>query len=64
MEVRRSGEAEERFEERGDEVAGSVSVKAGQGGGGPGAGSKLTKAQALEIPIMDEAEFIDFLSRV
>jgi len=31
---------------------------------GPGAGSKLSKAQKLEVPVMDEAEFIEFLSRV
>ena len=28
---------------------------------GPGAGSKLDKARDHEIPVMDEAGFIDFL---
>ncbi len=45
----------------GAKVAGSVSGKTAQVVAGPGAGSKLAKAETLDIPVMDEAAFIDFL---
>lgn len=54
-------QAKELLESLGAKVAGSVSSKTAQVVAGPGAGSKLTKAQSLDIPVMDEAEFIDFL---
>ena len=57
-------EAKDRLQELGAKVAGSVSAKTAQLVAGPGAGSKLTRAQSLEIPIMDEAEFIEFLKKV
>jgi len=57
-------EAKDRLQELGAKVAGSVSAKTEQVVAGPGAGSKLTKAQSLDIPVMNEAEFIEFLNRV
>jgi DNA ligase (NAD+) len=47
--------------ELGAKVAGSVSAKTHQVVAGPGAGSKLTKASELDIPVMDEDEFMNFL---
>lgn len=64
MEVMSRAEAKDRLQDLGAKVAGSVSAKTSQVVAGPGAGSKLTKAQKLEVPVMDEAEFIEFLSRV
>lgn len=53
--------AKARLVELGAKVAGSVSAKTSQVVAGPGAGSKLSKARQLEIPVMDEAEFLRFL---
>jgi DNA ligase (NAD+) len=64
MEVMSRAEAKDRLQDLGAKVAGSVSAKTAQVVAGPGAGSKLSKAQKLEVPVMDEAEFIEFLSRV
>ncbi|MCY4212690.1 MAG: NAD-dependent DNA ligase LigA [Gammaproteobacteria bacterium] len=54
-------EAKRRLTDLGAKVAGSVSGKTAQVVAGPGAGSKLAKAEQLEVPVMDEAEFMDFL---
>jgi DNA ligase (NAD+) len=64
MDIMSRAEAKDRLQELGAKVAGSVSAKTAQVVAGPGAGSKLTKAQSLAIPIMDEAEFIEFLNRL
>ncbi|MGB1868567.1 MAG: NAD-dependent DNA ligase LigA [Porticoccaceae bacterium] len=64
MDIMSRAEAKDRLQELGAKVAGSVSAKTTQVVAGPGAGSKLTKAQALDIPVMDEAEFIAFLDGV
>ncbi len=45
----------------GAKVAGSVSAKTSQVVAGPGAGSKLAKATELDVPVMDEDQFVEFL---
>ncbi len=54
-------EAKDYLLSLGAKVAGSVSAKTTQVVAGPGAGSKLKKAQDLEIPVMDETEFVEWL---
>jgi DNA ligase (NAD+) len=61
MEIMSRAEAKDKLQELGAKVAGSVSAKTTQLVAGPGAGSKLNKAQSLEIPVMDEAQFVAFL---
>jgi DNA ligase (NAD+) len=55
-------EAKDYLLRLGAKVAGSVSAKTTQVVAGPGAGSKLNKATELQIPVMDEAEFIQWLT--
>jgi len=62
MEIMSRAEAKDKLQDLGAKVAGSVSAKTTQLVAGPGAGSKLTKAQSLEIPVMDEAQFVEFLA--
>ena len=54
-------EAEEAIREAGGKSAGSVSKKTDYVIAGPGAGSKLAKAEALGIPVLDVEAFRDLL---
>ena len=54
-------EAGERIQALGGKVSGSVSKKTSYVVAGEAAGSKLRKAQELDIPILDEAAFIQLL---
>lgn len=51
-------EAKERLQALGAKVAGSVSAKTHCLVAGPGAGSKLTKAEEAGVAVIDEVEFI------
>lgn len=56
--------AKQRLVALGAKVAGSVSKKTSCVVAGPGAGSKLTKAESLEVPVLDEAEFLERLKEL
>lgn len=56
-------EAKARLQALGAKVAGSVSKKTTYVVAGLGAGSKLDKAQELEIPVLDEPQFLAFLAQ-
>ncbi|MDO6564010.1 NAD-dependent DNA ligase LigA [Amphritea sp. 1_MG-2023] len=56
-------EAKKQLLALGAKVAGSVSAKTDYVVAGPGAGSKLQKAEALNIPVMDEAELMALLTQ-
>ena len=57
-------QAKARLEALGATVSGSVSARTHQVVAGPGAGSKLTKAQTLGVNVMDEAAFIERLEHL
>jgi len=56
-------EAGEELRKLGAQVSGSVSKKTTMVIAGPGAGSKLSKAQELGVPVIDEKEFLERLQR-
>ena len=57
-------EGKDRLQSLGAKVAGSVSAKTHTVVAGPGAGSKLTKAQSLDIKLLNEQQFIEFLEAI
>ena len=61
MEVMGRSEAKEKLQLLGAKVSGSVSAKTDCVVVAPGAGSKLKKAQELDISILDESAFLDLL---
>ena len=56
-------QAGKMIEEHGGRVSGSVSKRTTYVLAGEDAGSKLAKAQKLEIPVIDEGQFLEMLSR-
>ena len=61
LETLSRNEAEALIVKNGGKASGSVSKKTSYVVAGAAAGSKLTKAQALGVPVLTEAEFLDLL---
>ena len=57
-------QAKELLQKLGAKVASSVSAKTHCVVAGPGAGTKLTKANELGVQVMDEAQFNEFIANV
>jgi len=62
MEKMTRNQAKARLEALGGKVSGSVSKNTSYVVAAPGAGSKLNKAQELNLNILDEQKFLEFLS--
>jgi DNA ligase (NAD+) len=56
-------EASEKIKAMGGKVAGSVSAKTSYVVAGDAAGSKLTKARALGVTVIDEDELVKMLGQ-
>ena len=56
-------EAKDRIEALGGKVSGSVSGKTDYVVAGEEAGSKLDKARALGVKVLDEAQFLKMISK-
>ena len=61
LEQMKRNDAKQILQQLGAKVSGSVSSKTHCVVAGPGAGSKLSKANELNIPVMDEERFIEFI---
>jgi len=64
LETMSRSEGKEKLERLGAKVAGSVSQQTDCVVAGPGAGSKLSKAEALGVKVIDEAAFIALLEKL
>lgn len=62
MDVMGRSEAKEKLQSLGAKVSGSVSAKTDCVVAGPGAGSKLKKAEEFNIPVLDETTFLELLT--
>jgi DNA ligase (NAD+) len=56
-------QAKQYLQQLGAKVAGSVSAKTTCLIAGPGAGSKLSKAEALGIKVINEEDFVSLLTQ-
>ena len=61
LETLSRNEAEALIVKNGGKASGSVSKKTAYVVAGAAAGSKLTKAQALGVPVLTETEFLDLI---